>query len=192
MAPVALATKELPEHVSHAGYRVVIAPSPKRIRAVFNGEVVADSTRALVMQETRLPWVYYFAREDVRMDLLARTDHRTNCPFKGNASYWTLTVADRSAANAVWSYEGAFDEASRVKDYVAFDWNSLATRGTPTTTRWPTNRAIGSRRKTTPWSSGSFGTPGRRVPRQIWSPGSPTHWWPPDSRCGGCGSSFGP
>ncbi|MCH7888957.1 MAG: DUF427 domain-containing protein [Proteobacteria bacterium] len=125
MAPVALATKELPEHVSHAGYRVVIAPSPKRIRAVFNGEVVADSTRALVMQETRLPWVYYFAREDVRMDLLARTDHRTNCPFKGNASYWTLTVADRSAANAVWSYEGAFDEASRVKDYVAFDWNSL-------------------------------------------------------------------
>lgn len=125
MTPVPFNPKEAPEPASQAGYRVVIVPSPKRIKVVFNGEVVADSTRALAMHETRLPWVYYFPREDVRMDLLVRTTHRTNCPFKGNASYWSLNVGDRSAANAVWSYESAYDEASAVEDYVAFDWTAV-------------------------------------------------------------------
>ena len=125
MSQAAAAKKALSEPVSHSGYRVVIEPSPRRIRAVFNGETVADSGRVLVMHETRLPWAFYFPRDDVRMDLLARTDHHTHCPFKGNASYWTLAVDGKTAENAVWSYEAAFDEASSVKDYVAFDWNAI-------------------------------------------------------------------
>jgi len=111
-----------PERVSHAGYRVVIEPSANRIRAVFNGETIADSDRALVMRETRLPWVYYFPRADVRTDLLTRKPQRTHCPFKGDASYWSLTVGDRVAEDAVWSYEDPFDEAMSVRDYIAFDW----------------------------------------------------------------------
>ena len=109
------------------GYRVVINPSQNRIRAVFNGETIADSSRALIMRETRLPWAYYFPRDDVRTDLLMRTNHLTNCPFKGNASYWTIKVGEKAAVNAVWSYEDAFDEASIIKGYIAFDWKTIDT-----------------------------------------------------------------
>ncbi|MDH3234106.1 MAG: DUF427 domain-containing protein [Alphaproteobacteria bacterium] len=113
------------ERTSHAGYRMVIEPSASRVRAVFNGETIADSDRALVMRETRLPWVYYFPRDDVRMDLLAPKPKRTHCPFKGDASYWSLAVGDRVVEDAVWSYEDPFDEAMSVRDYVAFDWSVI-------------------------------------------------------------------
>ena len=109
------------------GYRVTISPSQNRIRAVFNGETVADSIRVLIMRETRLPWVHYFHPDDVRSDFLTRTNHLTNCPFKGNASYWTIKAGDKSAVNAAWSYEEAFDEASTVKGYIAFDWRAIDT-----------------------------------------------------------------
>ena len=114
-----------PKAKAHTGYRLVIEPSTQRIHAVFNGEIVADSRRALVMSETRLRPVYYFPREDVRLDLLAPTDHLTHCPFKGNAAYWTLTVGAETAENAVWSYETPFDEAEMVEGHLAFYWDRM-------------------------------------------------------------------
>ena len=105
---------------SAADYRIHVEPSPKRVKVVFNDVTVADSGQALVLHETRLPPVYYLPREDVRLDLMKRTDYRTHCPFKGNASYWTLDVADQRAENAVWSYEDPFDQTAGLKDYVAF------------------------------------------------------------------------
>lgn len=110
---------------SHIGYRMTIEPSSKRVRAIFNGETIADSTDAMVMKETRLRPVFYFPRDDVRMDFLSRTDHRTNCPFKGNASYWDIIVGEKSAENAAWSYEDAYDEAEIVKDFVAIYWGKM-------------------------------------------------------------------
>lgn len=107
------------------GYRLSIEEDPRRIRAVFQGQTVADSNKALVMYETRLAPVFYFPREDVRMDLLAKSDRRTHCPFKGNASYWTIRVGSRSAEDAAWSYEDPYDESSIVKEYVAFDWPAI-------------------------------------------------------------------
>jgi len=92
---------------------------------VFQGQAVADSSKVLVMYETRLAPVFYFPREDVRMDLLAKSDRRTHCPFKGNASYWTIRVGSRSAEDAAWSYEAPYDESSIVKEYVAFDWPAI-------------------------------------------------------------------
>ena len=117
----------MPVQDAREGYRVTIFPSQNRIRAVFNGQTIADSARVKVMRETRLRWVYYFHPDDVRTDLLTRTDHLTNCPFKGNASYWTIKVGDKAAVNAAWSYEDAFDEASPVKGYIAFDWKAIDT-----------------------------------------------------------------
>jgi len=98
---------------------------PRRIRAVFQGETVADSSNVLVMHETRLAPVFYFPREDVRMDILVESDRRTHCPFKGNASYWTIRVGEKSAKDAAWSYETPYDESSNVKGYVAFDWQAI-------------------------------------------------------------------
>jgi len=113
------------EPTAYDGYRVVVEPSDRRIRVVYRGETVADSTRALVMHETRLPSAFYFPRDDVRMDLMERTDRRTHCPFKGNASYWTLRVGEHQAENAVWSYEKPYDESSSVRDYIGFIWNAV-------------------------------------------------------------------
>ena len=66
----------------------------------FNGVAIAESDNALLYRESRLTPVYYFPREDVRMDLLRRTRHRSHCPFKGNASYWSVNVGDREVENA--------------------------------------------------------------------------------------------
>ena len=95
-------------------------PSKKRVRIEFNGARIADSSRALVLHETRLPPAYYFPGEDVRMDFLARTEHRTHCPFKGNASYWSVKVGDQVAENAVWAYEEPYREAEPVRGYLSF------------------------------------------------------------------------
>ena len=93
---------------------------PHHVRAEVSGIVVADSHSVMVMNETRLPPAYYFPRQDVRMDLMTATQHRTICPFKGNASYWSLAVGAGRIDNLLWSYEDPLPEASQVKDYVAF------------------------------------------------------------------------
>jgi adenylate cyclase len=122
----ALATIEPPADV-RSGYRVVLSPVGKRLQAVVRGQIIADSAEALVMHETRLPSVFYFPRHDVRMDLLTRTSRRSHCPFKGDASYWTLNVDGATIANAAWSYEDPYDEATDVKEYVAFEWAAIDT-----------------------------------------------------------------
>jgi len=108
-----------------AAYRVVVEPCGKRLRIVFAGETIADSRDALVLHETRLPPVTYFPRKDVRMELLQRTGHHTHCPFKGNASYWTLKAGNQVAENAVWSYEHPLNDAQAIHGYLAFDWDAM-------------------------------------------------------------------
>ncbi len=110
---------------SPGAYQISFARSAGRIRVEFNGTAIADSDAAMVLKETRLAPTFYFPRDDVRMDLLAQTDNHTHCPFKGNASYWSVTVGDRNAENVVWSYEEPYAEAVDVKDYVAFDWDRM-------------------------------------------------------------------
>jgi adenylate cyclase len=95
-------------------------PAGKRLRVEFNGALVADSRRALVLHETRRPPAYYFPAEDVRMDLLSRTAHTTHCPFKGDASYWSLKVGERAAENAAWAYEAPYRDAEPIRGYVSF------------------------------------------------------------------------
>ena len=106
-------------------YRVDFVPSPKRVRVFLGGEAIADSTGAMLMRETGHIPVYYFPRDDVRMDLLSATDNQTFCPFKGEASYWTIAAGGKRAENAVWSYQEPFPEAGHIKDYVAFYWDRV-------------------------------------------------------------------
>ena len=116
-----------PTDGSHVGYHLTLEPCDRRIRGEFGGESIVDSDRVLVMHETRLAVVYYFPRDDVRMDLMEKTGHRTHCPFKGNASYWTLKAGGKSARNVAWGYEEPYDEAEGVRDYVAFFWDAMDT-----------------------------------------------------------------
>jgi uncharacterized protein (DUF427 family) len=95
-------------------------PTSKRIRVVFNGETVADTTRAVRLLETSHPPVYYIPAQDVRMEYLTVASRRTFCEFKGSASYWTLKVGNRRVENAAWSYQTPSSGYEVIKGYLAF------------------------------------------------------------------------
>lgn len=99
---------------------ITIAPNPGRVRVTFAGRVVADTTRAMTMQEGSYPPVQYIPREDVDMTLLQRTQHHSHCPHKGDAAYYSIAVDGRIAENAVWIYESPFEAALPVGSYLAF------------------------------------------------------------------------
>ncbi len=105
-------------------YRVDLLPESRRVRVVFAGNVIADSTKALRIEETGHGPVHYLPAADVRTDLLHATDHKTHCPFKGDASYWTIEAVQngekRSSENAVWGYRTPFDEVTGLAGYYAF------------------------------------------------------------------------
>jgi uncharacterized protein (DUF427 family) len=87
--------------------------------------VVADSKRVLLLRETGHLGVYYFPMDDVRMDLFVATDKHTHCPYKGDASYWSIDVDGRRAENAVWAYEDPIPERVDIKGQVAFYWDKV-------------------------------------------------------------------
>lgn len=99
---------------------IAITPSSDRVRVTFNGEVVADTTRALVLQEAAYKPVFYIPREDARMALCERTTHSTHCPYKGDASYYTVNAGGRAAENAIWSYETPFPAMREIAGHIAF------------------------------------------------------------------------
>ena len=104
---------------------VRIEPNPRRIRAFVNGVAVADSTRSVYLFEQGHQPIYYLPAEDVRFDLLTATDHTTHCPRKGDASYWSITVGDRTVQNAVWGYPHPIAGCPDISGYVAFYWNRI-------------------------------------------------------------------
>lgn len=110
-----------PGFADHPGHNIDIAPCPGRQRALFGGMVVADSAHSLIVREADYPPVIYFPRGDVNMDLLQQTDHSSHCPFKGDASYWSIAGGDgESGENAAWSYPAPYDEMTALKGYIAF------------------------------------------------------------------------
>ena len=99
-------------------------PVPQRIRALFGGETVVDSGGAKLLHETGHLPVYYFPLADVRQDLLERTEKRSHCPHKGEASYWSLRVGRRTAPDAVWAYEDPLEPAGFLRGHVALYWHA--------------------------------------------------------------------
>ena len=105
--------------------RIAILPLTRRVRAVFGGRTVVDSTAGLILFEhDHLP-VYYFPVEDIDAEVLVASDTRTTCPYKGEASYWSVVVGDRHVADAVWGYERRFEGAPDLHGYRAFYWDKL-------------------------------------------------------------------
>ena len=104
---------------------ITLAPSGQKLRVKFRGELIAESVDALVMHEAGYPPVYYFPRKDVRMEKLARTDHHTWCPYKGEASYFSLLMGGASEENAVWTYESPFHAVADIRELLAFYRNKI-------------------------------------------------------------------
>jgi uncharacterized protein (DUF427 family) len=94
-------------------------PFPRRVRAEVAGEVVLDSERGRLLHETGILPRLYVPFEDVRQDLLERTETTTHCPFKGDASYWSVRAGGRVVADAFWAYEQPRAEAAWLEGLVA-------------------------------------------------------------------------
>jgi uncharacterized protein (DUF427 family) len=105
-------------YVERPDYRVDILTRRNHVTASAGGVVLADSARCLIVDEQDHGIVVYFPRDDVRLDLLADSDHVTHCPFKGRARHWTLAAA--GDVPVAWSYEEPYPEVARIAGYVAF------------------------------------------------------------------------
>jgi uncharacterized protein (DUF427 family) len=110
--------KQYPKH------HVATRSSSAHVRVMYNGELIADTHDAVELQEdmpkgskTVAPLVYYVPRKDVKMEKLVRSNHSTHCPFKGDASYYSVKGGP---SDAVWSYESPYDEMSSIRDKLAF------------------------------------------------------------------------
>jgi uncharacterized protein (DUF427 family)/putative intracellular protease/amidase len=102
------------------GHSITTEPVPGLVTARWGGEIVAESRDALLLREVGLRPVTYFPMDDVRMDLMHRTDHRSTCPFKGEASYWSIEVDWRRAENIAWAYEDPLPNRADLKGRIAF------------------------------------------------------------------------
>jgi uncharacterized protein (DUF427 family) len=99
---------------------ITITPSPAHIVVTVAGKVVADTTRALTLQESTYPAVQYIPIADVEKSLLERTETSSYCPFKGDASYYSIPAGGDKSVDAIWVYEHPHDAVAEIKDHVAF------------------------------------------------------------------------
>jgi uncharacterized protein (DUF427 family) len=107
------------------GRALYMDPCQKWVRVTVGGETIADTRRALLLQESGHQPTYYFPPEDVRADVLEPSDRHTRCPKKGEASYHTIRVGDSVVENGAWYYPDPLEGASPLKDLIAFYWDRM-------------------------------------------------------------------
>jgi len=105
---------------------ITVTPTRKRVTATVGDLVVADTANALTLQESTYPAVQYIPLDDVDRSVLERTDTQTYCPFKGDASYYSVKTADGDLVDAVWTYEQPYDSVADIAGHVAFYPNKVA------------------------------------------------------------------
>jgi uncharacterized protein (DUF427 family) len=106
--------------IPNADHPITIEPNSGRVRVLSGGKLIADTRNALTLHESDYPPVHYIPRSDVDMQLLARTDNETYCPYKGDAAYYSIAPGGDRAVNAVWTYEAPYDAVAVIKDHLAF------------------------------------------------------------------------
>lgn len=94
--------------------------APERLRVMFAGETIADTTSGYRVLETSHPPTYYIPRADVRSDLLVPASGQSFCEFKGSASYWSIIVGQHRSDRAGWSYPEPTPEFLQIKNHIAF------------------------------------------------------------------------
>jgi uncharacterized protein (DUF427 family) len=109
-----------PMKIPGPDHPITITPSPARITVRAGGKVIADTRAALVLKEASYAPVLYIPRADADMSLLARTEHQTYCPYKGDCSYFSIPGAGERGTNAVWTYEDPYPSVAAIKDHLAF------------------------------------------------------------------------
>ena len=122
-----------------AEHPITIAFNPKRVQVEYNGHVIVDTRRALTLRESTYPAVQYVPREDADMAFMTRTERQTYCPYKGQASYYTILMDGQFGENAVWTYEDPYPAMEQIRGHLAFYPNQVSIRelddGDPDTIR---------------------------------------------------------
>jgi uncharacterized protein (DUF427 family) len=106
-------------------HKIAITPAERRVKVVWRGRVVADSASAHSLKEHVYPPVFYIPRKDVDMSLLRRTSSHTTCPYKGEASYYSLAADGVVEKDAVWTYETPLPGVVSIKEHLAFYPNKV-------------------------------------------------------------------
>ena len=109
-----------PIKVPGPDHPITIKANPLRVVVSVGGLIVADTRNALTLREASYPAVQYIPRKDVDMSLLARTDHATYCPYKGDCAYYSIAAGGERSVNAVWTYEAPYAAVSEIREYLAF------------------------------------------------------------------------
>ena len=104
---------------------ITIEPTGEQVTVTSGGQVIARSDRALTLREASYPPVQYVPIDDVDRSALRPTDHETYCPYKGDASYFTVTTPDGELENAIWTYEQPYDAVADIRGHVAFYANRV-------------------------------------------------------------------
>jgi uncharacterized protein (DUF427 family) len=102
------------------GHQITITPSVARVEVWVDGSKVAESERAVLLDETGLPTRYYLPLDDVQQQILRPSNSTTTCPFKGEASYWSVEVDGKTHADLVWSYPDPIAEREAIRGLVSF------------------------------------------------------------------------
>ena len=109
-----------PGFAKHPRYEVVIENRTERVRVCVGEHTIADTTRALLVSETRHRPVWYLPIADTDPAAFTATDTSTFCPFKGPASYWTIRAGAETLEDCAWAYQDPYLECVPLKDHVAF------------------------------------------------------------------------
>lgn len=99
---------------------ITIAANPRRIRVSLDGVTLADTRRSLTLTEANYPPVHYIPREDAAMARFEPSAHVTHCPYKGDASYFSIRTANGSIADTIWSYEQPYPAVAAIAGHLAF------------------------------------------------------------------------
>jgi len=113
------AANPAPGFENHPNHDIRIEPFEGNLKIIMGEHVIAEGSRALVLRESKYQPAFYLLKSILPHDMLERSDHKTYCPFKGEASYYHLVHEGRRHENAVWSYERPYDEVSAIKDHIA-------------------------------------------------------------------------
>jgi len=101
-------------------HSISVERNASRVMVTVAGRIVADTRKALTLREASYPPVQYIPRKDVDMTLLARTDHATYCPYKGDCAYYSIPAGGERSVNSVWSYEAPYPAVAEIREYLAF------------------------------------------------------------------------